>query len=213
MLKQVQHNRNIFPKRTYSSINLFSYSPRKRCAFTLAEILITLGIVGVVAALTMPALIQNHQRIVLQNQLKKFASTINGAYNRAVAEYGASEYWNVGLYQHHEILDFLETTDITKSIPESFKEDMTTALSQINVRQPTFNNTFQSSKFYLLKDGSMIFDITPSYNEVSYFIADINGPGKKPNRFGKDLWVFLIVNRIEDKPHYETSAKLYKYYL
>lgn len=32
-------------------------------AFTLAEVLITLGVIGVVAAMTMPVLIQNYQKI------------------------------------------------------------------------------------------------------------------------------------------------------
>ena len=39
--------------------------------FTLAEVLITLGIIGVVAALTMPMLIQNYKNRVYVNQLKK----------------------------------------------------------------------------------------------------------------------------------------------
>ena len=37
-------------------------------AFTLAEVLITLGIIGVVAAMTMPALIANHRKTVLKTQ-------------------------------------------------------------------------------------------------------------------------------------------------
>ena len=37
MLKRIQHDVNLL-KRTYSLINLFSYIPRKRCAFTLAEV-------------------------------------------------------------------------------------------------------------------------------------------------------------------------------
>ena len=37
--------------------------------FTLAEILITLGIVGVVAAITLPTIIMNYKRIVWVNQL------------------------------------------------------------------------------------------------------------------------------------------------
>ena len=64
MLKQVQHDGNS-PKRTYSHINLFTYSLSKCTAFTLAEVLITLGIIGVVAALTMPALITNYQKKLL----------------------------------------------------------------------------------------------------------------------------------------------------
>ena len=43
----------------------------RRVAFTLAEVLITLGIIGVVAALTIPSLIAKYQDKVLINQTKK----------------------------------------------------------------------------------------------------------------------------------------------
>ena len=43
--------------------------------FTLAEILITLGIIGIVAALTIPTISKNIQQAVLKNQFKKFYST------------------------------------------------------------------------------------------------------------------------------------------
>lgn len=48
-------------------------------AFTLAEVLITLGIIGVVAAMTMPSLIQKHNEKVIVNQLKKVYSTLSQA--------------------------------------------------------------------------------------------------------------------------------------
>ncbi len=47
----------------------------KKAAFTLAEVLITLGIIGVVAALTIPTISRNIQQAVLKNQFKKFYST------------------------------------------------------------------------------------------------------------------------------------------
>ena len=47
----------------------------KKAAFTLAEVLITLGIIGVVAALTIPTISRNIQHAVLKNQFKKFYST------------------------------------------------------------------------------------------------------------------------------------------
>lgn len=40
--------------------------------FTLAEILITLGIIGVVAALTLPAVIANSKKKKLQQELENF---------------------------------------------------------------------------------------------------------------------------------------------
>jgi prepilin-type N-terminal cleavage/methylation domain-containing protein len=47
--------------------------------FTLAEVLITLGIIGVIAALTMPALIQNHNDRAAVVKVKKMYSVIANA--------------------------------------------------------------------------------------------------------------------------------------
>ena len=57
-----------------------------KCAFTLAEVLLTLGIIGVVAALTLPSLIQNYQKQVWVNQLKKSVSTIEQGFKQALSE-------------------------------------------------------------------------------------------------------------------------------
>ena len=51
----------------------------KLAAFTLAEVLITLGIIGVVAAMTMPSLIQHHREKAMVTSLEKFVSTISQA--------------------------------------------------------------------------------------------------------------------------------------
>lgn len=56
--------------------------------FTLAEVLITLGIIGVVAALTMPALIQKNQDKELLSGIKKTYSDISNAVLRAQTDYG-----------------------------------------------------------------------------------------------------------------------------
>ena len=112
MLKQVQHDENSL-KRTYSLINLFSYSPHKksaftlaegathvvhfndirRVAFTLAEVLITLGIIGIVAALTLPSVITNHQKQKTVSYVKKFYNEINNAVRMAVVDNGDVELW------------------------------------------------------------------------------------------------------------------------
>ncbi len=66
---------------------------QRKIAFTLAEVLITLGIIGVVAAMTMPALIQNHRNTVVETRLKKFYSVINQAVIMAENDYGDKIYW------------------------------------------------------------------------------------------------------------------------
>ena len=45
-------------------------------AFTLAEVLITLGIIGIIAAMTLPSLIQKQQKKMAANQLKVMYSDI-----------------------------------------------------------------------------------------------------------------------------------------
>ena len=48
--------------------------------FTLAEVLITLGIIGIVAAMTIPTLMTNNQSKKLKSQFLKSYSTISQAY-------------------------------------------------------------------------------------------------------------------------------------
>ena len=50
--------------------------------FTLAEVLITLGIIGVVAAITIPALINNYRAAKLKSQFLKSYSTIQQVFKR-----------------------------------------------------------------------------------------------------------------------------------
>ena len=66
----------------------------RRAAFTLAEVLITLGIIGVVAALTMPALIQNYTHSVAEARLKKFYSIMNQAILQSIVDNGEVESWS-----------------------------------------------------------------------------------------------------------------------
>ncbi len=68
---------------------------KKNSAFTLAEVLITLGIIGIVAAMTLPSLIAKYQDKVLINQAKKSYSMILNAMNMAKAESGLSDYSGV----------------------------------------------------------------------------------------------------------------------
>ena len=71
----------------------FHSSLKSKIAFTLAEVLITLGIIGVVAALTLPALIDNHNKSVVEARLEKFYSSMNQAIRMAELDYGPREYW------------------------------------------------------------------------------------------------------------------------
>lgn len=62
-------------------------------AFTLAEILITLGVIGIVAALTIPTLIANYQKKQAINALKHSYAVVQQLFKMAEAEYGEVAGW------------------------------------------------------------------------------------------------------------------------
>ena len=67
---------------------------RKIKGFTLAEVLITLGIIGVVAALTLPTLIQKYQKKAFATKVKQTYSIVSNALISSIAENGAPNTWN-----------------------------------------------------------------------------------------------------------------------
>lgn len=66
-------------------------------AFTLAEVLITLGIIGVVASMTMPSLISKYRERVFVERLKQTYSIFSQAYLMAVTDNGEAENWDLGV--------------------------------------------------------------------------------------------------------------------
>ena len=75
-----------------SAGGLFHASGLSRSAFTLAEVLITLGIIGVVAAMTMPTLIGKYKDREYITRAKKSASTIANALKMMQADYGETNF-------------------------------------------------------------------------------------------------------------------------
>ena len=162
------------PKRTYSPIHLFTYSPRKRAAFTLAEVLITLGIIGVVAAMTMPSLIQNTKRQHASARLKKFISVVNQALISAELDYGPREDWDKGEMESSDsAYDFLNT--YIKPYVKSFDIE----------KRELLGKNMATLRFV---DGSQMSVKIGSCYDIYY---DINGE-KFPNERGRDIYAFIL---------------------
>jgi prepilin-type N-terminal cleavage/methylation domain-containing protein len=68
----------------------------KRPAFTLAEILIVIGVVGIIAAITLPTLIQRAREKATIAKVKETYSILTQAYKHAEEEYGTPEGWYTG---------------------------------------------------------------------------------------------------------------------
>ena len=71
-----------------------------KVGFTLAEVLITLGIIGIVAAMTIPALHANIQKKIASTKLKSFYSKMKQMVKLAEEENGPVYGWNTRLPQH-----------------------------------------------------------------------------------------------------------------
>lgn len=170
-------------------------------AFTLAEVLITLGIIGIVAAMTIPALINITQGKELEAQLKKAYSVIQTAYNQM--NYDEGQIVNNDNYPSGQfITKFKKYFKISKdcgreSCESNFvDEDGTNRVSQ---NYKTYNNKRMRNS--LLDDGQvfisdgMFIMIENMTGGTNLFISvDINGYNKKPNRWGHDLFTFEITN-------------------
>ena len=77
-----------------SRSNIYN-STKNKTAFTLAEVLITLGIIGVVAAMTLPTVINNYQKKETISKLKKFYAILGNTTSMAMAEYGDTVNWEL----------------------------------------------------------------------------------------------------------------------
>jgi len=79
--------------------NLITWSPShlitsQKSAFTLAEVLITLAIIGIVAAMTIPTLMQSYKKKVVEVKLQKFYAMINEAVRLSEIDNGDAGSWD-----------------------------------------------------------------------------------------------------------------------
>ena len=78
-----------------------------RLGFTIAEVLITLGIIGIVAALTIPALVTGYQKNVTVESLKKVYSTLSQAVKLSEADNGFVSDWDIGFWWGYNIYSYM----------------------------------------------------------------------------------------------------------
>ena len=67
----------------------------KRMGFTLAEVLITLGIIGIVASMTIPTLVGKYRKQVVVTRMQKFYSSFNQAIKLSELDNGEMSTWNM----------------------------------------------------------------------------------------------------------------------
>lgn len=88
-------------------------------AFTLAEVLITLSIIGIVAAMTLPMIVSKYQKCLVANQVKKFYTNFNQAIKLSEIENGEFKDWSYEnsneLYDKY-LAKFLKVVQVQRNI-------------------------------------------------------------------------------------------------
>ena len=186
----------------------------KRTAFTIAEVLITLGIIGIVATMTLPTIITNYKVKVLENQFKKADSIIQQAIQNTANEYGYSSITELNMTGHCSAEGYKYYLWLKAEMPninEIWKLQFlkTKSFDDIDAyRRGMYCNNFWGEKmsatiyscviggggYMILPDGvtvSPLYAVDGSCHNVTMRAAfDTNGPHKGPNRIGYDIFIY-----------------------
>ncbi len=181
----------------------------KMLAFTLAETLVVMGIIGVVAALTIPNLNQSTGDREKVAKVKKIYANLEDAFGRATAVYGPVDEWFVNSPSQADAEDRLadritEFMKISKNcgrletgcFPDvEYKKLDGTVTSNLNdLHQPMVLLADGTALFFTIESQSCSRDMSksgtgPSSEVCAIIVADIDGV-KGSNTWGKDFFVF-----------------------
>lgn len=158
-------------------------------AFTLSEVLITLGIIGLVAALTIPTLLADYQKKETVTALKKMYSSLIQATKMYQAENNLTyEEFDTSLsadeFMQTYILPYVKTIKTCNNKQECYGENKLLAIDRKT--QITIAN-----KIYALSDGSFLWIEKRAGGIIFYF--DLNG-AKRPNYSGRDIFNIALIN-------------------
>ena len=174
----------------------------KNFGFTLAEVLITLGIIGVVASITIPSLIQHHKKLETISRLKKFYSMLEQAVKLSEVDNGIAEFWDISATPR---LKDGKVDYETRSL-DSKRTFMTylapyikyTKFDEGDYKQDDEGNITGNLPTVHLPDGSSFTVYNGACVDINY---DVNG-NRYPNVMGKDIFKFLICNNISQRKKY-----------
>ena len=155
--------------------------------FTLAEVLITVGVIGVVAAMTIPTLMLDYQRKVWEARLKKSYSVTVNACERMLVEENVSASNETQLYALYANGTPAEKNE---AIRKYFK-----------ILRDGYNHVpeeGQQSRGFLiaLPDGADLYystvAATTQHGPELKFYVDVNGEKSHPNLAGRDVFEFSL---------------------
>ena len=183
MLQEVAHDNNFnLTETVYSQFT--THHSLKKAAFTLAEVLITLGIIGVVAAITLPTLIKNYQKQVWVTQLKKVVNSIENNNRKLLADEEVDSLANTSMakvfakFDHENAPDDELISDLSSFYEKHF------LLRQVGKNTDIYKISGGWVVLYS-SDGSCVIPHLDSRDGVTVYMVDVNCD-KSPNKVGRD---------------------------
>lgn len=178
--------------------------------FTLAETLITIGIIGIVAAMTLPIIIAKYQEIEFATAFKKIYSELQNSIDYITLSNGITEcytYFPEGNMSYQKktqdceqlfsnIVEKLQLTKGRDSLRNLYTDSSTVYANggeAIN-RTCAYDASIKNSQIYVTKNGMTIF-LTKTYVPLS-IIIDVNGE-KGPNKWGYDTFYMMLTSHNE----------------
>lgn len=194
----------LFPKPVKGKfIGYFNFLSFKS-AFTLAEVLITLGIIGVVAAMTLPVIIGNYQKQEAVSRLKKAYTSINQVLTLSERENGEWETWDdISTMNTYDYINkywgkYFKNISICQTYSECGFSEMH-PYKFLNGEQSTYTVAASNRRIGIVTSDGILYTINFASGSDGNLVQgdgiyiDINGP-KGPNVYGKDFFSFLLVS-------------------
>lgn len=190
---------------------------KRYVAFTLAEVLITLGIIGVVAAMTLPSLIIGQQKQATATRYQKVYSTLANMVRLSEVDNGPVDNWDFGFTPYSTgvggtneaflkiyVLPYLNiaktcggtntgcwaTGYIKKPNGDTTGED-----------RPATDNNFMK---YILNDGTCLAIVFRDDQNVHFYV-DLDGIGGQ-QRVGRDIFIFTLGNKANYSSYYTANG-------
>ncbi len=179
---------------------------KKIFGFTLAEVLITLGIIGVVAALTIPTLMANYQKQVWINKLKKTYSVLNEGYKQIMVNQGCTDMICTGFMPDDVVLNFDNEEAKNKFITTFKLTNVNSAQWDYAIKKgddlcgsnATFSGCIGTGGTYGISgstaDGAIIAFGAHVF-AGGLVLVDTNA-SRGPNEFGRDIFVFAYTDKM-----------------
>ncbi len=167
-------------------------------AFTLAEVLITIGIIGIVAAMTFPILIKNHQKVETLTRLKKAYTILNQAIKLSENDNGDYNTWstNITAIEYYQLywFPYIKAVTVCNNATDcGYKKELPWTLETVEYSvfsDPNWRIPFLTSDGFLYS-----ISVNGSFEDSkNLIIIDING-SKNPNEIGRDLFFFTRTDK------------------